>query len=144
MQSFRRGFTLIEILLVVTIISILTLIMVMGLRNASIRSREAALRENLHAMRLAIIAFQDDVGGYPLTLDQLKLSTQDATTQLPAHDAAGEQMNAANYKGPYVSPDRVPEDPFATDGKWGYRPETGEIYCNSARIAENGTAYKDW
>ena len=74
-RRFRRdrqsGFTLVELMVVMLIISILLAIAVPSF-IASIRSaREAALREDLHTMRDAIEQYTEDKQEAPQSLDDL-------------------------------------------------------------------------
>lgn len=66
-----RGFTLIELIIVVAIIGILATIAVPAMRTAPQRAREAALRENLFTMRSCIDQFHADRQRFPTSLDEL-------------------------------------------------------------------------
>ncbi len=65
------GFTLIELMIVVTIIGILATISQPMFRNAMAQAREAALRENLYVMRDSIDKFYADNDKYPEGLTDL-------------------------------------------------------------------------
>jgi general secretion pathway protein G len=67
----QRGFSLIELLVVVTIIGILASIALVNVRTAQRKAREAALRENLFQMRKAIDNFYADKQRYPSDLNEL-------------------------------------------------------------------------
>lgn len=67
----RRGFTLIELIIVVAIIGILATIAVPAMRTAPQRAREAALKENLFTMRSCIDQFHADRQRFPTSLDEL-------------------------------------------------------------------------
>ncbi|MDR6538464.1 type II secretion system protein [Variovorax soli] len=66
-----RAFTLIELLVVMAIVSALLTIAVPRYLRQADRAKEAALRENLGAMRLALDQFYSDRGSYPERLDEL-------------------------------------------------------------------------
>ena len=66
-----RGFTLIELIVVVAIIGILATIAVPAMRTAPIRARESALKEDLFTLRSCIDQFHADRGRYPTSLDEL-------------------------------------------------------------------------
>ncbi|HEY6097657.1 MAG TPA: prepilin-type N-terminal cleavage/methylation domain-containing protein, partial [Candidatus Deferrimicrobium sp.] len=67
----ESGFTLLELLVVMTIIGILAAIAVPALRDSPQRAREAALREDLFTMRSTIDQYHGDKGHYPADLQTL-------------------------------------------------------------------------
>ena len=67
----RNGWTLVELTIVISLISILSAVAVVGYRNAVTRSREAVLKEDLFRMRDAIDQYYADTGDYPASLDTL-------------------------------------------------------------------------
>jgi len=66
-----RGFTLMELMVVMAIIASLMTLALPRYFHSVDRSREAVLRQDLHIMRDAIDKFLADRGRYPLTLDEL-------------------------------------------------------------------------
>ncbi|HEX8410333.1 MAG TPA: type II secretion system protein [Thermoanaerobaculia bacterium] len=67
----QRGFSLIELIVVVTIVGILASIALVNVRTAQRKAREAALRDNLFNMRKAIDNFYADKQRYPADLNEL-------------------------------------------------------------------------
>lgn len=67
----RKGFTLIELMIVMAILAILATIAAPSIRTHSIRAREAVLMEDLYLMRQNIDAFYADRARYPDSLDEL-------------------------------------------------------------------------
>ena len=67
----ERGFTLIELIVVVTIIGILAGIAIVQVKFAQRKAQEAALRADLHEMRKAIDDFYADKQRYPSDLKEL-------------------------------------------------------------------------
>ena len=67
----NRGFTLIEVLIVITLIVVLASIGMASYTNSVQRSREAVLREDLFRMRDAIDQYYADKNKYPQTLSDL-------------------------------------------------------------------------
>lgn len=65
------GFTLLELLIVMTIVGILATIAVPSYQKSVIKSRETVLMEDLYQMRHAIDAFFADRNRYPDSLDEL-------------------------------------------------------------------------
>ena len=95
-QLLARAFTLVEMLLVVTIIGILAALVVPKMVGRSQQARETAVRADLSAIKTALDAYEVDNGNYPKSLMEL--------VQPPG--------NARNWRGPYL--DKVPEDPWGS------------------------------
>jgi general secretion pathway protein G len=67
----EAGFTMIELLVVVSLIVILATMGLTQYRNSVLHAREATLKEDLFRMRDAIDQYYADKGKYPATLDAL-------------------------------------------------------------------------
>lgn len=67
----RRGFTLIELMVVVCIIGILAAIAAPNYRIGVIKAREAVLREDLYNFRTTIDQFYADQGKYPDSIEEI-------------------------------------------------------------------------
>jgi general secretion pathway protein G len=65
------GFTLIELMVVLALISVLAAMGVVQYRNAVLRTKEAVLSEDLFRMRDAIDQYYADKAKYPASLDAL-------------------------------------------------------------------------
>ncbi len=72
--SNQRGWTLVEITVVISLIAILASIAIVGYQNAITRSKEAVLLEDLFQMRNAIDQYYADKEEYPPSLDALVIS----------------------------------------------------------------------
>lgn len=68
---FPRGFTLIEILVVLTIVGLLLTLAAPRYFGSVDRSKEVALQENLQTTRRALDQFYSDTGRYPASLEEL-------------------------------------------------------------------------
>ncbi|MGC9997323.1 MAG: prepilin-type N-terminal cleavage/methylation domain-containing protein [Terriglobia bacterium] len=67
----RGGFSLLEMMMVVTVILILAAISTPFYRTAIIRAREAVLHEHLFTLRNLMNEFTGDNGRAPLSLDEI-------------------------------------------------------------------------
>ena len=65
------GFTLIELMIVLSIVGLLLTIALPRYFGSIDRSKEAVLRENLYQMREAISRYHSDKGRYPESLESL-------------------------------------------------------------------------
>jgi len=70
-RSARAGFTLIELMVVLTVLALLLTLAVPRYFNHLERAKEATLKQDLSVMRDAIDKFHGDKGRYPDQLDEL-------------------------------------------------------------------------
>jgi general secretion pathway protein G len=66
-----RGFTLVELMVVLTVIALLLSVVVPNYMGKMRRAEEAVLQENLLLMRESLDKHYADTGRYPATLDEL-------------------------------------------------------------------------
>ena len=67
----KRGFTLVELMVVLTVIALLLSVVVPDYVGRMKRAEEAVLQENLTVMRDALDKHYADAGSYPGSLDDL-------------------------------------------------------------------------
>jgi general secretion pathway protein G len=126
----QRGFTLIEILVVMVIITILAGISVSMYGGSVVRSKEAVLKENLHAMREAIDAYHADKNKWPPSLDALV--TEKYIRQVPID----QMTNAADWQTTPSEPD--PNNPLD-------EPGISDVHSSSTAISPHTqTPYSEW
>jgi len=136
----HKGFTLIEMLIVIVVIAILALIVIPRLLGAGRKAKEATLRGDLHQIRNAIQQFEADCGDYPADIAQLQ------TGPVSGDGGSGIELDGAGWQGPYLRTpdDNLPVDPFTTAADWSYTPATGHVQSNSSLSAINGQDYNSW
>ena len=71
MVSRRRGFTLIELIVVLAIVALILSVATVRYFSSLDRARETVLKQDLATMRDAIQKYNADKGRYPETLDAL-------------------------------------------------------------------------
>lgn len=145
-----RGVTLLEMIIVISILMILMGAAVPVVRISVRRDKEIELRRDLWEMRDAIDRYHDAANK---NLFQIKLGTdgypQDLDTLVNGVEiAGGKKMRFLR---------RVPVDPMTGNTDWGLRsmqddPKSDswggqnvfDVYTKSTSTALNGTNYKDW
>ena len=106
----ERGFTLIEMLIVVALIGILATIAVGQYQRSIVKAKEAALRENLFVMRSQISNYFADKGEYPFDLQTLVEEsylkripkdpiTRSADTWVVTHSDVGDEEDISTEQG---------------------------------------------
>jgi general secretion pathway protein G len=136
-----KGFTLIEMLIVIVVIAILALIVIPRLLGAGRKAKEATLRGDLHQLRNAIQQFEADCGDYPANSNQLM------TAPSGGNGGTGIALDVTGWQGPYLrTPDgNLPKDPFTDSSTtWAYTAASGDIHSGSTLTAIDGTAYSAW
>ncbi len=143
------GFTMIELIAAVTILSVLAL-MAIPLAQLSIkREKERELRRDLWDMREAIDRYKDaaDRGAFQTKLDSGNYPP-DLETLVKGVDVGGKKLKFLR---------RIPIDPMTKNAEWGLRsmqddPDSDswggqsvfDVYTKSQDEGLDGTKYKDW
>jgi general secretion pathway protein G len=124
------GFTLIELMIAMAVISILVSVSVPMFNKSLVRSKETVLRQNLFAMRTVIDEFTYDKGKAPQSLDDLvqagylrkipidPMTGNDQTWNIIMEDAS----NAVNQSEPGIF----------------------DVRSGSDKMSLEGTAYAEW
>jgi type II secretion system protein G len=140
----KRGFTLVELLIVIIIIAVLAAVAIPKFANSSQRSKDSALRAELKLLRNAVELFKNDTGVYPAALADLALEQGSAPATGMDSAGASKPIVASEFKGPYVS--SVDNDPI-TGAAFGYNTTSapyGKVYSKASGNASDGTAYSTW
>jgi general secretion pathway protein G len=140
LRNIKKGFTLVELLIVIIIIAVLAAIAIPKFSNSSMRSKESSLRANLKLVRNAIDLFRADTGAFPATMAGLTAST---TVGLSAA-AATCTVAATDWRGPYLQ--AVPVDPVSGSAlTYGTTTaNVGTVTSSATGNGLDGTAYSTW
>src|SRR5437868_2525582 len=148
-QSRQHGFTLVELIIAITIMGILAGAAVPIGRVRVRRDKERELRRDLWEMRDAVDRYKDaaERGAF-----QIKVGTDgyppDLETLVNGVDVQGKKVRFLR---------RIPVDPMTGKTEWGLRSDQDEpdssswggqnvfdVYSNSQGTAIDGTKYADW
>jgi general secretion pathway protein G len=127
-KKAERGFTLLELMIVLAIMGILITIAQPNLKSSIIRAREAVLREDLYQIRDAIDQYYADYGKYPAQLTDLVNQTEKSKSYLR----------------------EIPKDPFTAAPDWitvsldGDEAGIFDVHSASPLVALDGTTYNTW
>jgi general secretion pathway protein G len=124
----RLGFTLVEILLVVTIIGILAALVVPKIMGRGEEARVKAAYSDINGgIKTTLGMYEVDTGSYPKSLQDL--------IQQPA--------DVHNWKGPYFDPPNVPLDPWGRPYVYVYpgrhNPSSYDLYSTGPSGQDGAT-----
>ncbi len=125
----EHGWTLIELTIVISLITVLSTIALVGYQSAVTRSREAVLKEDLFRMRDAVDQYYADLGAYPAALESL--ASAGYLRAIPVDPFTG---TTDTWQVEYAASD--PADPFARG--------VYDVRSGSERVALDGTSYAEW
>lgn len=109
-RKLNKAFTLMELLLVITIISVLAAIVAPRFFGRSQEARIVAARQTITGtFAIAIGLFEQDVGRYPSTDEGLQVLIQNPQIR--------------SWKGPYLQSATVPIDPWGNPYRYAYPSE---------------------
>jgi general secretion pathway protein G len=153
------GFTLLELIIVITILSVLTAAAIPMVKNTVKRDRETELRTSLRQIRQAIDRYKklyDDTNGAAIPIE-LKTQTgypKDLKVLVEGFIPAN-VVGTSGAKVRFLR--RLPIDPMTGNTDWGLRgykddynstswggDDVWDVYSKSNGDALNGTKYRDW
>jgi general secretion pathway protein G len=128
--AVQRGFTLIELMVVMALIVILASIGLAVHQNSQTRAREAVLKEDLFRMRDAIDQYYADKSQYPASLDALV--TDKYLRAIPV-----DPFTSSSESWQVTMSDIDPANPSAQPGVY-------DVKSGSERTALDGSQYSSW
>lgn len=156
-RAAQRGFTFVEMLVVVALVSILAAAVVPLAKVTMQRQREIELRRALREIRTAIDHYKDAVDGGQIPASRVRPGSEgyppDLETLVVGVEAAGQGTTERKLK--FLR--RIPIDPMTREANWGMRsyedrPDAKswgggnvyDVYSKSDGTALDGTKYQDW
>jgi general secretion pathway protein G len=129
-NRLRRGFTLIEMMIVMAIIVILIAVAVPFYQKAIIRAKESVLHNNLFAMRSAIDEYSYDKQKAPQNL-------QDLVSGGYLHDVPKDPITQSRDNWKITMEDSTQAVDSSQPGIW-------DVHSGSDKTGLDGTRYADW
>jgi general secretion pathway protein G len=126
--SAQRGFTLLEVMIVITIIIILASITLPQYQKTVLHARETVLKDDLHKLRELLDQYAADKGKLPQSLDDLV--TSHYLRELPV-DPFTDQKDWAAATG---------EDPNSSSGEQGVT----DVHSAATETGTDGRPYSEW
>ena len=140
----RKGFTLIELVVVVMILGILAAVAAPKLLNTSGAATDNGVRQTLAVVRDAIERYAAENGGaLPTTLEtDLADYLRGPFPECPVGDASVKGTAAAAQVATTTGAD-IAAEPTPTKG-WRYSTDEGEFIINWSGASSDGTLYDDF
>lgn len=129
-QKSEGGFTLIEVLVVLTLVVVLASLGMTQYRNSVTAAEEAVLKENLFRMRDAIDQYYADKNHYPS--DLAALASDGYLREVPT-----DPMTKSKDSWQTIQSEPDPNNPAS-------QPGINDVKSGSERTALDGTRYADW
>lgn len=130
MRSGKRGFTLVEMMVVMTIISILVSIAVPLYQKSILRSKESVLRNNLFTLRTVIDEYTYDKQKAPQSLEDLVNDGYLRTVPLDPMTGSSQTWQL------------VMEDAMSSVNQT--EPGIFDVHSGSDKASLEGTPYSEW
>lgn len=131
-DSHSQGFTLLELIIVLTIIGILVGLGIPQYTYSVKRAREAVLKEDLFQMRKLINQYYTDKKEYPPSLQALV--EEDYLKRIPV-----DPITQSSETWEVVRQTLTPEEMTA-----GTQPGVVDVYSGSKEISTKGIPYNTW
>jgi len=148
----QLGFSLIELIITVTLIAVIAGLAVPLARNSIRRQQEVELRRALREMRVAIDRFKE---ASDLGLIEVTLGTEGYPEDLELLAEGVDQIGAVDRRLRFLR--RIPLDPMTNSIEWGLRsyqddPDSNswggenvfDVYTRSNAVALDGSIYAEW
>ncbi len=144
MKRNNKGFTLIELMIVVAIIGILAAVAMPRFANLIRKSNEGATKGKLGALRSALsIYYADNEGTWPDGLAEMCAILDDAGSASKYLNEIPKRKVMGGYGGDDTASEVDGSTPDGTTG-WMYSPTTGDVMVNVAGTDTKGVRFTAW
>lgn len=126
----KKAFTLIEILIVITIIAILASTIIPNFIGFDVEARISATQTNLSCIRTRITLFRAKEGKYPLTLEELlTVYYDDMGIKRPYLDRIPPEL-ISSKRGSSSIEDITSDQELSGTGGWAYLQDKADVVVN--------------
>lgn len=153
-NKLQKGFTLLEMIVVVIIITVLATVAIPMTETSIKREKEVELRRSLRIIRTAIDEYKKFVEDNNIKMDEETYNYPEELEDLVKGIEYKDEKANEKIKKFLRS---IPIDPMTNSTEWGMRSyqdkhdsdswggeNVWDVYTKSERKALNGTDYKDW
>ncbi len=123
----NKGFTLLELLIVISIIAILAATLIPNFVGFDAEAKLASTKTNLNTVRTRVSLFRAKEGRYPQTLEELVETTyNDLGVQKPYLDQLPVEFISSN-DGNHDAESLKSTEPLSGDGGWAYLTDKAKV-----------------
>lgn len=116
-RSLRRGFTLLELMLVMAILVLMSSLAVVAVLNLQRNANSDAAMTQINTLKTACKMYKLNVGRFPASLNDLAVPPSGMTQQ--------------QWRGPYLDDGKVPVDPWGSEFQYSADESTDRVLITS-------------